>query len=167
MSTGPQRSDDPTPEDPRPDDEALLAELAALLRPALTPPPEVVEAAHDAYSWRSLGAELAALSYDSLLDAAPSGTRAAAQPRILTFSAAGLTIEAEIDATPTGRRLLGQLVPPGAAELELRTTGDGPITGRADELGRFVLPLPVRRQQMSLRCTTPGGVVVETAWAAV
>jgi hypothetical protein len=148
------------------DDEALLAELAGVLRPYTVPPPEVVEAAKQSFTWRTIDAELAALTHDSLLDEEPVAVRAAAQPRILTFETDGLTVEVEVDETPGARRLLGQLVPAGPADLELRSAAGEPVAGQADELGRFVLALPAERQRVSLRCVRPDGAV-ETAWVAL
>jgi hypothetical protein len=149
------------------DDDALLDELATLLGPSNEPPPEVLHAAREVFTWRTVDAEIAALTYDSLLDDAPVGVRAAAQPRILTFEAGGLTIEVEVDATPSGRRLLGQLVPAQAAELEL--LGDGEVLAAAsvDAMGRFSVALPRQRCRVTLRCRTPCGMTVESASAVV
>lgn len=142
------------------DDETLLAELGVVLRDRSEPPPEVVEAAKALFAWRAIDAELAALTYDSLLDDLPSLARAAAQPRILTFEADGLTVEVEVDAGPSGRRLLGQLVPAQAAELELRHEGDQNLRGTADDLGRFTLPLPADVRIVEVRCRLQVGTVV-------
>ncbi|OLT11020.1 hypothetical protein BJF78_27985 [Pseudonocardia sp. CNS-139] len=150
-----------------PDDDALLAELAEAIRPWTVPPPEVLEAAKQSFTWRTIDAELAALTYDSLLDDGPVAVRSGGQARILSFEAGPLTIEVEIDATPGARRLLGQLVPATAAELELNVADADPVRGRADELGRFVLPLPREVQRISLRCVLSDGRVVQSAWTAV
>lgn len=147
-------------------DDELLARLDELLSARTEPPPGVVDAAVELFTWRTVDAELAALTADSLLDEQPAGVRAAAQPRILTFEAGALTIEVEVDAGPGGRRLLGQLVPAQTAELELR--GDGaPVTGTADEMGRFVLPLGPTRQRIALRCRLADDTLVESATAVV
>lgn len=148
------------------DDDLLLSELGELLVGHAGPPREVVDAAVELFTWRSVDAELAALAFDSLLDNGPALARAAAQPRIITFEAAGLTIEAEVDAGPAGRRLLGQLVPAQPAELELRTQGD-PILGQADDHGRFVIALPACRQRVSLRCRLGDDTVVDAAWLSL
>lgn len=143
-------------------DEALLRALRGVLRPRTEPPAAVLAAARELFGLRDLEAELAALTYDSLLDDAPVGIRAAAQPRILTFTAENLTIEVEIDAGPTGRRLLGQLVPAQAAELELRWDNEK-IAATADELGRFTLGAPANRQRVTLRVSLRDGEAVDTA----
>jgi len=150
--------------DTHPDDEALLAELGRLLRTLDGPPPEVVQAGRALFTWRTVDAELAELVYDSLLDdGAFVGVRAAGHPRILSFEAGPVTLEVEVDETPGARRLLGQLAPPGEAELELQTAGE-PVRGRADEIGRFVLALPADPGHVSLRCVLADGTAVRSAW---
>ena len=117
-----------------------------MLRPPTQAPADVLEAARAVFAWRTVDAELATLSFDSLVDAGASGVhavdvRSMGQPRILAFDAGGLTVEVEVDETPGSRRIVGQLTPAGAAELELRTAGV-PVTGEADELGGSCLPCP-------------------------
>lgn len=150
------------------DDDALLHELGQVLRRLTEPPAEVLAAARGLYDLRELDAELAALTYDSMLDDASTGTRATGGPRILTFVAGELTIEVEVDPSPWARRLLGQLVPAQAAELELRTADGTSLTAAtADEWGRFVLGLPSDRQAVRLRVTTTVGEAVDTAPTAI
>lgn len=144
-------------------DEALLGELAALLAPGGEPPPEVLRAARGSFTWRTVDAEIAALTYDSLLDDTPVATRAAARSRILAFEADGLTIEVELDATPGGRRLLGQLVPAQEAEVELLADGAVVAAAAADGLGRFAMALPAAPQRVVVRCRVPGARSVESA----
>jgi hypothetical protein len=144
-------------------DDALLDELAALLGPRQEPPPEVLHAAREAFAWRTVDAELAALTYDSLLDEAAVAVRAVATPRVVTFETPALTIEVEVDAAPSGRRLLGQLLPAQEAELELLEDGAVRSTGAADDLGRFVLALPAAVGRVALRCRLADGATVATA----
>jgi hypothetical protein len=143
-------------------DDALMSELAGALGPELEPPAAVLQAARSSLTWRTVDAELAALSSDSLLDGERVGSRSAATSRTLTFDSPEAVIEVEVSGSAGDRRLVGQLDPPEAARLELRTTGE-PVTGSADELGRFVLALPAERQLCSLRCLLAGGVV-QTSW---
>lgn len=171
MNTGPTDRgtgghDDAAPDDAAPDDAALLAELDALLLARSEPPAHVLHAARESFTWRTVDAEIADLTYDTLLDDVTT-TRAADQPRILTFEANGLTIEVELDASARGRRLLGQLVPGQPAELELRSDGAVIGTATADELGRFVLALPDAPQRVSLWCRLPDGERVESASAVL
>lgn len=145
-----------------PHDDDLLDGLAGLLAPRTEPPPEVLYAAREVFTWRTVDAEIAALAYDSLLDDAAT-TRATAPPRLLSFETADRTIELELDTGPSGRRLLGQLDPAGEAELELRAGGEVLAAARSDALGRFVLPLPEQAARVSVRCRPDGGPAVESA----
>jgi hypothetical protein len=148
-------------------DDALLAELAMAIRPLTDPPPAVVEAGKQLFTWRTIDAELAELAYDSVLDDSLVGVRSAGTPRIISFEAGSLTIEVEIDATPGARRLIGQLIPASAAELELSSADADPVVGQADELGRFALPLSRQVRRASLRCVLPDGRTVQSAWIPI
>jgi hypothetical protein len=149
--------------DGRVTDDELLAELAGVLGKVMGPPPELVEAAKALFTWRTIDAELAALAFDSIeVEPADAGVRAGGQPRILTFEADDLTVEVEVDEAPGARRLIGQLTPPGRAELELRTP-DQTVLGDADDLGRFVLALPAHRLRTSLRIRRAERIA-ETSW---
>lgn len=143
------------------DDDTLLAELAEALRPWTEPPPEVVEAGKQSYTWRTIDAELAVLTHDSLLDDEPALVRSTSQPRFLTFEGGDLTVEVEVDSTSSGRRLLGQVVPAQAVELELRTDDGEPVSVAADGFGRFVISLPATRQRIGLRVRLADGSDVE------
>jgi hypothetical protein len=121
------------PDDVRLEEE--LRELAARLEPV---PDRLVQAALDAYAWRTIDAELAELAFDSLADQdATALVRGHQQERLLSFRASGLTIEIEVTATGPARRLIGQLVPPQRAEVEIRRQ-DGIVTIATDEFGRFI-----------------------------
>jgi hypothetical protein len=124
---------DDEPEDARLEEE--LRELAARLEPV---PDRLVQAALDAYAWRTIDAELAELAFDSLADQDEAAlVRGHQQERLLSFRASGLTIEVEVTAAGPARRLIGQLVPPQRAELEIRRQ-DGVVRIATDEFGRFV-----------------------------
>lgn len=149
-------------------DERLLGALRTVVGAADPVPTEVVEAAKASLTWRSIDAELAELAYDSLLDdGLLVGTRSESAPRSLTFEAAEVTVEVEVVDMGARRRLLGQLVPPRPADIQVRHSG-GLIRVGADEVGRFtaagVAPGPV-----SLRCRVAGAEAapVETPWVVV
>lgn len=144
-------------------DRALLDELARLLREQNELPPEVSNAARESVAWRTIDAEIAALTYDSLLDDEPAAVRAATQSRILTFEIAALTVEVEVDATPTGRRLLGQVMPAQVVTVELHAEVDDAVSVESDALGRFVLPLPDRHRRAHLRLRLRDGNSVDCA----
>ncbi|MFF8593814.1 hypothetical protein ACF061_20670 [Streptomyces sp. NPDC015220] len=139
-------------------DEALLEEelrqAAAVLDPV---PVELRQLALDAYALHDLDARVADLTFDSLLDAIP--VRGASDvPRMLTFQAGGLTIDVEV----TGDGLMGQLIPPRPARIEVL---HGPRPGArltADDLGRFTGEAPPAGP-FALRLRTGGDTVV-TEW---
>lgn len=148
-------------------DDALLAELRGLILRMTEPPAEQRDIAKGLFVWRTVDAELAELTADSLFEVGPATrrTRAGAQPRLLTFEVDGFAIEAEVDTGPAGRRLIGQIMPAGAADVRLQSEQDQART-RADDRGRFVLPLPAHPLRMRLRCAV-GERTVETAWVLV
>lgn len=141
-------------------DELLLTQLHSALD-GLDPVPEsVVDAARSAYAWRTIDAELAALSYDSLLDDEElAGVRSAGSAaRMLTFESADLTVEVAVERG----RVMGQLVPAQVGTVELRHPG-GSTTEQADEVGRFSFD-GVPRGPFSLRCTTADAATIVTDW---
>jgi hypothetical protein len=152
------------------DDDLLLDELRRVIA-AIDPVPESVQiAARAAIEWRTIDAELAALVSDSMVDEPLLAVRGTAEPRMLTFEAAGLTIE--LEAEPAGDdtlRIVGQLVPPQRAQIAV-LHGDELIATHADERGRFVAA-GVESGPVSLRCRLDGetgdGWLVETAWLPI
>ena len=147
------------------EEEQLLAELGRLLDRASPLPSQAVEAAKESYTWRTIDMELAELTSDSLVDRVETATRGAAGPRALTFETGGLVIELEVEALRSGRRILGQLVPPRAARIEV-CQGDATRTVEADQAGRFTVKgLP--GQPVSLRCHLPGRGPVATEWVRI
>ena len=120
-------------------------ELLDALRDALVTTEEVprafVEAGKAAFVWRTIDAELAALTYDSAWDspAVPAIRSESATLRSLTFASDGWTIEIEL--TPDG--VLGQLDPPEAGTVSARGDGGKLASAEIDDLGFFALrPVP-------------------------
>lgn len=117
-------------------DELLLRELRRVLDTADAVQTSGDEAAKAAFRWPTLDAELADLLFDSATDR-PELVLRDARPdvRQMTFEAttAGVTIELEIGDSA----LIGQIVPPQAAEILLARTGDPPLVIEADEFGVF------------------------------
>lgn len=156
------------------DDDALLAQLRRFAGRVDPIPVAVQIAARAAIEWRTLDAELAALAHDSAVDTAVlAGVRGVASGlRALTFEAPDLTIEIEAELAGEGGdlNLVGQLVPPQAADVTVRHGAEQLLAVRADKRGRFaargVAPGPV-----SLRCrldAAPGASrLVETGWLTV
>ena len=141
-------------------DAALIAELGRALSISDPVPADVVAAAKAAIHLPRLDAELAEL----LDEAAMAGaTRGPSTVEVLTFEAASMVIDVEVDAG--AGRLTGRILPATAAEVTLEGAR-GTRSARSDAAGEFVvddLPSgPVR-----LRCATEDGSVVTTGWFTV
>jgi hypothetical protein len=166
------------------DDEELLAALRQALRGQVAPPagsapsgpdpqagtaaqavpPEFIEAGKAAYTWRTIDAELAELTYDSAQESlAVAGQRAEdASARTLTFSSAHLTIELEA----TGDALLGQLVPVQTGLVEIQPGPEKGAQADVDTMGCFTIR-PIPAGPFRLRCQSDAGVVVLTEWLSL
>lgn len=148
------------------DDEELLAALRNALRgpPAQGVPPEFIEAGKAAYTWRTIDAELAELTYDSAQESlAAAGRRAEdAATRTLTFSSAHLTIELEA----TGDALLGQLVPVQTGLVEIQSGPEKGTQTDVDTMGCFTIQ-PIPAGPFRLRCQSGAGAVVLTEWLSL
>jgi hypothetical protein len=151
-----------------PDDERLLEELRRMLDRTDPLPEQVTRAAKESYGWRTADAELAALTWDSDTDQPVAALRGGAGTRLLTFDGGGLRFELEIAGGGRDRRLLGQLVPPQRAELELRQRSSDQARGQAravasDDSGRFSIG-GLEPGPLSLRCRRQGRPPVATEW---
>ena len=142
-------------------DDELLADLAEARRRAGDPTGTMAAAADAAYSWRTIDAELAALTYDSMADEAALVRDAGTASRQLVFEGEGLAVE--LEHTPEG--LVGQLVPPSPGTVMLFGPGGELATVQADALGLFRFGGP-RRGPIRLRCVT-GTREVLTDWVQV
>ena len=152
-------------------DEQLLSRVAEALDAADPMPAAVAEAAKATFTWRTIDAELAALVFDSASDelvgvrGAETGSGAEAA-RQMTFRTPGVEIEL-IVVSETSRRLVGQLVPPQAAEIELHHE-DFTATAQSDNLGRFTFQ-DVPTGSVRLTCLLPDedGAVIQTEWMII
>ena len=147
----------------QPDDDELLALLGRALAAAEPVPEHVAVGARAAMTWRTIDDELAEIVFDSAVDTA--GVRAEQMDRQLTFRAPGVEIEVMVVDSGT-RRLIGQLVPPEQATVEL-AAHDVVRTTESDALGRFdfdeLVAGPVR-----LTVLGPSGTpLVRTEWVIV
>ncbi|MEU3338544.1 hypothetical protein ACWCQ1_16470 [Streptomyces sp. NPDC002144] len=134
--------------------EEELRRGAAILDPL---PAELRQIAVEAFVLHDLDAKIAELTFDSVVDAIP--VRGAVDvPRMLTFHAGGLTVDVELSA----QGLMGQVLPPQTARVEvlrgLRTAA--PLT--TDDMGRFVYE-ESPAGPFALRLRTDEGVLV-TDW---
>ncbi|MFE1886326.1 hypothetical protein [Streptomyces diastatochromogenes] len=134
--------------------EEELRQAAAVLDPV---PAGLRQLALEAYALHDLDARIAELTFDSLVDALPVRGEPEA-PRMLTFRAGELTVDVEV----TGEGLIGQVLPPQSARIEVL---GGPQTTRpvtVDTLGRFTSDQPPTGP-FALRLRT-GGEVIVTEW---
>ncbi len=142
------------------DDDALVALLGRALAIADPPPERVTSGAKAAFTWRTIDAELAEIVFDSAREL--SGVRSETGHRQVTFQAPGVEIEVMV-VDEESRRLVGQLIPPSEADLEL-VTGDSVRGVRSDGLGRFscddLQPGPVRLVVLG----ADGERLVQTEW---
>jgi hypothetical protein len=147
------------------DDELTdeLRRLAARLDPV---PPELLDAAAGAFTWRDIDAELAELVFDSLLDTDEASlVRGAPERRLVSFTGGGLTIDVEVTSAGPERTVMGQIVPPQRGVVDIRRRQET-VSIEADELGRFRSgPLPPG--PLSLRLRPAGGAPVVTDWLAL
>jgi hypothetical protein len=146
--------------------ERELRQLAAHLDPV---PPELVQAAAEAYSWRNMDAELAELAFDSLLNTDEAAlVRSSAGRRMVSFQTPELTIDVEVTTTASGRDVMGQITPPQRATVEIRQRA-GVVSTDADEQGCF-RSASLQTGPMSLRLHPAAGSPrppVVTDWLSI
>jgi hypothetical protein len=142
----------------------VLAEVVGAVDPV---PPEILQSGRDSFAWRTVDAELAALTYDSSSEpAAAAVVRGSEAPRQLTFEAPELTVGVEVTVLGARRRLIGQLVPAQQGLVTVRHQEGSMAPVEADELGRFRAD-DVPAGLSSLRCQLGGseeGTAVVTDW---
>ena len=134
----------------QPDDNEVEERLREIIQ-RLDPVPErLLAAGLDSYTWRTVGSELAELVLDSVAEDQAALVRGREDVRLLSFEASALTIDIQVSSSGQGRRIVGQLAPPGPASVQIRQ-GSGVTDLDADELGRFRGPL--RDGPFSLKCS--------------
>ncbi len=143
------------------DDDQLLELLRDAMSTAREMPAAFVDAGKAAYAWRTIDAELAALTYDSAWDAEElTLTRAeSAMLRTLTFTSDALTIELEL----TPHEVLGQISPPQGGTVRLTADSEDVGTTPIDDLGFFIVR-PAPRHPFRLVCQIAAGITVLTGW---
>lgn len=151
--------------------DALLGELQGLLARADPMPPQLLEQVRRSFCWRTIDAELAELSFDSLVDQAPElavRSQATLEPRMLGFGAVvhgeDLSIEVEVSSEADGCALVGQIFPAGARAVEVQAGDGGSAEVPIDELGRFLIE-PVPCGPVRLR-VEHAGRAVQTTWVS-
>ncbi|MDX2543528.1 hypothetical protein ACOT81_41855 [Streptomyces sp. WI04-05B] len=139
--------------------EETLRQAAAVMDPV---PAQLQQTAVEAYALYSLDTRLAELAFDSLVHGIP--VRGAMDPpRMLTFHTDELTVDIEVSA----HGLMGQVLPPQEARIEVLSGPQlaAPPTLTADGMGRFTSDLHVSGP-FALRLRTDAEVVV-TEWLRV
>ncbi|WP_399944940.1 hypothetical protein ACGH52_33820 [Streptomyces sp. BBFR25] len=134
--------------------EEELRQAAAILDPV---PAELRRVAVDAFALRDLEVRVAELTFDSLVDGIPVRGETD-PPRMLTFQSDGVTVDVEV----TSQGLIGQLLPPGPAGIEVLSGPRAHARLMADDMGRFTGEAPPAGP-FALRLRTGRDVVV-TEW---
>ncbi|MFF7450261.1 MULTISPECIES: hypothetical protein [unclassified Streptomyces] len=137
--------------------EEELRRAAAILDPV---PSGLRQLAVAAFALHDLDARIAELTFDSVVDAIPV-RGATGVLRMLTFRAGEVTVDVEV----TGQELLGQVLPPQQALIEVLS---GPQAGApltTDDMGRFSYDEPPVGP-FALRLRTDEGAIV-TDWLTV
>jgi hypothetical protein len=140
------------------DDDVLLADLQEALASSAADSEATAQAGYAAFTWRTVDDELAALTYDSLVDDRVLVRSPVAAPRRLVFGAGETSLELEL----TGDRVTGQLVPAAPAEVVVVTGATEVTRTGADDAGLFTTTVP-RGVPFRLRCTTASGTFA-TDW---
>ena len=140
------------------DDDTLLAELLTALRTDTDAVERAVTAGQAAWTWRTVEAELAALTRDSWrLEDGFALARDDGERRTLVFEGTTGSVEVQVH----GDRVVGQLLPPVPGRVELvMLSGPGAVV-TADEVGCFALDLPAGGP-WRLRCTRDTDALVTT-----
>jgi hypothetical protein len=140
-------------------DDDLLAALREAMKARSEVPPGLVEAASNAYTWRTIDAELAELTYDSDSEVSVTTRSESASIRALTFTSARFTMEVEVTTTS----LIGQVIPPRAGTIEAQTRDGTSTLAQVDDIGCFsVEPIPAVPFRLHYRSREGADVV--TGW---
>jgi hypothetical protein len=142
------------------EEEKIMSLLQLGLQQSDPVPPDVTDFAKEALSWRTIDAELAALSYDSTEETTSATVRSTAAARIVGFETGEWMIDLEHDAA-TGL-LRGQIQPAGPLEVELHVIGAVLVT-ETDEMGRFSFD-GVDEGPVALVIRVEGEETVKTEW---
>ena len=132
----------------------------------------MVFAARGSLAWRRVDAELAELSFDSLVDGdlelgrRPSGDDSV---RLVSFDGPDLTVEVEVAGSATAggssANWCRHRSPSSSCGSPSQPDRSG-VEARADDLGRFSLEL-LGGGPASLRCSLPSGKTIETGWVVI
>jgi hypothetical protein len=149
-------------------DEQLLADLRRIASIVDPVPSELVEFARESLTWRRVDAELATLLADSSVEEERVALiRSSGGVRVMTFEAEGMTIELDLLDEAGRRRLVGQLMPPCDAAVEIQGTRFRSLV-RADVRGRFRAEnVPAGHIRLRLTGYSETGPPLETSWIVI
>ena len=116
---------------------AALRVLGDALRAADGPPREVVDQAKQLFTWRTVDAELAELTFDSLVSGAPAGVRGEGTARSVTFETPAVVIDCEISPAGEAYDVMGSVSPTDGLSLALERPGGHETAVAVDDHGRF------------------------------
>lgn len=141
------------------DDDELLDALRDALRKSASTPQEAIESAKAIYTWRTIDAELAALTSDSADQPSPVLRNDPAALRSLEFRVNDHGIALEIDSD----QIYAQLIPPTAGHIDLYTADGQHRSYDADATGYFrITPRP--QTDFRLLCAPQGRPAFHTGW---
>ena len=149
-------------------DDLLLDELRRIASVVDPVPEALVHAGRESLTWLRVDAELAELLSDSIVDDERLAlVRSSGGVRAVTFEADGFTIELDILGDGAHRTLVGQLVPPGIAEIDVQTI-EAPRTVTADTHGRFrAEDVPAGRMRLRVTGHSAAAGPAETSWITI
>jgi hypothetical protein len=153
--------------------DALMGDLGRLLARLDPVPPQLLDQVRRVFCWRSIDAELAELSFDSLVDrdlalAVRSVGDSVLEPRMLGFGAvvdgADLSIELEVSSVDGQCTMFGQLSPAGTSAVGVQARDGETVDVPVDDLGCFLVR-PVPRGPVRLQIQHAGRLV-QTTWVS-
>jgi hypothetical protein len=141
------------------DDDALWQDLKAAVTENERGTEQMIDAAKAAFSWRTVDAELAALSFDSSTDALEA-VRGAEQggPRLLVFEGRSLRVDVEVG----DEVVIGQVEPAQSCRVTIVSPDGDSEDADTDDEGFFSLNLP-RSGPIRLKWESEASVLM-TQW---
>lgn len=145
--------------------QPAMQALGRALHAADGPPPDLIRQAKLSFTWRTIDAELAALSFDSAVSGELAGVRGGEGARTLTFETPSVVLDLEITPSGTVFDLAGSLMPAEVTLTQQRQDGtETPVT--VDDLGRFAVA-GVAGGPLRFVIRSAGGTSVVTDWFSV
>ncbi|WP_146779083.1 hypothetical protein [Actinomadura craniellae] len=145
-------------------DDELMDRVRAVFA-TLEPVPGGVRAAGlAAFGFRDPDAALLELTTELTAAGPATGVRGG-RPRAFTFTGTGLAVEVEVTGEGRSLEIVGQLVPPGPAQVRVRCS-TGELTCRVDAAGQFAVT-GVPAGPVSLLFRLPDAASIVTSWVCL